>query len=81
VAVLVYLDFCCLKRPFDDQRSPRIQLETTAIAALIAEEIEADWLANTDDQLIALGRKHRDGLHVAIANPIHVLERLTGGEP
>jgi hypothetical protein len=52
-----------------------------ALHTAFAEEIEADWLATTDDQLIALGRKHRDGLHVAIANPIHVLERLTGGEP
>lgn len=33
---VVYLDLCCLKRPFDDQRSMRIQLETAAIAALIA---------------------------------------------
>lgn len=153
MAGLVYLDVCCLKRPFDDQRSPRIQLETTAIATLIdqaergvirlvrspahvlenernpredrrlaaalwlgaahvqaamtekaasrarqlaalgfaaldalhtafAEGSEADWLATPDDQLIALGRRHREALHVAIANPIHVLERLvTVGEP
>lgn len=33
---VVYLDLCCLKRPFDDQRSMRIQLETAAIAGLIA---------------------------------------------
>jgi len=36
VRELVYLDLCCLKRPFDDQRSTRIQLETAAIAGLIA---------------------------------------------
>jgi predicted nucleic acid-binding protein len=29
------MDVCCLKRAFDDQRSPRVQLETAAIAALI----------------------------------------------
>ncbi len=32
---IVYLDVCCLKRPFDDQRSTRVQLETAAVAALI----------------------------------------------
>lgn len=29
------MDVCCLKRAFDDQRSPRVQLETAAIATLI----------------------------------------------
>jgi hypothetical protein len=37
VASVVYLDLCCLKRPFDDQRSPRVQAETAAVAALVAE--------------------------------------------
>jgi hypothetical protein len=37
VSEVVYLDLCCLKRPFDDQRSTRIQLETAAIAGLIAQ--------------------------------------------
>lgn len=37
VAIVVYLDICCLKRPFDDQRSTRVQLETTAIAALVEQ--------------------------------------------
>ena len=32
---IVYLDVCRFKRPFDDQRQARIQLETTAVAALI----------------------------------------------
>lgn len=31
----MYLDVCCLKRPFDDQRSSRVQLETLAVAVLI----------------------------------------------
>lgn len=33
--VIVYLDMCCLKRAFDDQRSPRIQMETAAVASLM----------------------------------------------
>lgn len=32
---IIYLDVCCLKRAFDDQRSPRVQLEAAAVAALI----------------------------------------------
>lgn len=32
----VYLDVCCLKRPFDDQRELRVRLETEAVLALEA---------------------------------------------
>jgi predicted nucleic acid-binding protein len=35
VSDVVYLDVCCLKRPFDDQRSMRVQLEAAAVAALV----------------------------------------------
>ncbi len=35
----LYLDMCCLKRPFDDQSQPRIAVETAAvIAVLVAAE-------------------------------------------
>jgi hypothetical protein len=33
--MLVYLDICCLKRPFDDQSQTRIRLETEAVLALL----------------------------------------------
>jgi predicted nucleic acid-binding protein len=32
----VYLDMCSFKRPFDDQRQPRIRDESAAVAAIIA---------------------------------------------
>lgn len=32
----IYLDMCCLKRPFDDQTQARIRLETEAIDAILA---------------------------------------------
>ena len=39
----VYLDVCCLKRPFDDQRQDRIRLEAEAVL-LILQHVEAgDW--------------------------------------
>ena len=31
----IYLDMCCLKRPFDDQTQPRIALETAAVLAIL----------------------------------------------
>jgi hypothetical protein len=39
--MVIYLDMCCLKRPFDDQSQPRIRLETEAVLALLAIESDA----------------------------------------
>ena len=63
---IVYLDVCCLKRPFDD--------------TAYAEEAGARWLVTTDDQLIASGQRHRDALGVEIVNPIRLLESLRRGQ-
>jgi predicted nucleic acid-binding protein len=41
--MLIYLDMCCLKRPYDDQSQPRIRLETEAVLALLA--LESDTIA------------------------------------
>ena len=32
----IYLDACCLQRPFDDQTQPRIRVETEAVLAVLA---------------------------------------------
>lgn len=40
----VYLDVCSLKRPFDDQRQPRVREEATAVAIIVARA-EAGELA------------------------------------
>ena len=43
---LVYLDVCCLNRPFDDQRQARIRLEAEAVRAVLAAVADGDvrWL-------------------------------------
>lgn len=38
--MLIYLDMCCLKRPFDDQSQARIRLETEAVLSLLSMESE-----------------------------------------
>ncbi len=37
--MLVYLDSCCLNRPYDDQSQTRIALESTAILAILEQVI------------------------------------------
>ena len=57
--MLVYLDMCCIKRPFDDQLQPRIRLESEAVLGLLAAECEslrfvrspALWLENEQNPL------------------------------
>jgi predicted nucleic acid-binding protein len=39
----IYLDACCLNRPFDDQTQPRIHLEAEAVLAIIARCEAGDW--------------------------------------
>lgn len=43
-----YMDLCCLNRPFDDQRQPRVRLEAEAVLGLIqlARLGEMRWIAS-----------------------------------
>lgn len=109
--MLIYLDLCCLKRPFDDQSQARIRLESEAVLGLLAAESPEigfvrsaalvlenaqnpvirraarvrQWLESapiwTPDpamaesrtrELMALGLRSFDALHVASAELAHV---------
>ena len=39
----LYLDVCCLNRPFDDQQQDRIRLESEAVLLIIHHCAEGDW--------------------------------------
>ena len=39
----VYLDACCLNRPFDDQSQPRVRLETEAISLILEKLHQSEW--------------------------------------
>ncbi len=41
--VKVYLDVCCLNRPFDDQRQSRIRLESEAVLLILARCKSGEW--------------------------------------
>ncbi|WP_448515001.1 PIN domain-containing protein [Parathermosynechococcus lividus] len=40
----LYLDVCCLNRPFDDWGQPRIRLEAEAVVAILDHCQTGDWL-------------------------------------
>ncbi|MDY6803302.1 MAG: PIN domain-containing protein [Cyanobacteriota bacterium] len=39
----IYLDVCCLNRPFDEQTQSRIRLETEAILEIVTKFQSGDW--------------------------------------
>lgn len=39
----IYLDVCCLNRPFDDQTQDRIRLETEAVVLILGRIGADDW--------------------------------------
>lgn len=40
---LIYVDVCCLNRPFDDQTQPPIKLETQAILEMLTYCQTGEW--------------------------------------
>ncbi len=44
----IYLDVCCLNRPFDDQSQTRIDLEAEAVLSIIqsVEDNEWEWISS-----------------------------------
>jgi len=70
----IYLDVCCLNRPFDDQTQPRIRLEAEAVLLILArcEAREWEWIGSEAidleiDQTPDLERRrrvHELALHV-----------------
>ena len=39
----IYLDACCLNRPFDDQTQSRIHLEAEAVLIILARLSSGEW--------------------------------------
>ncbi len=48
ILIKIYLDVCCLNRPFDDQSQDRIRMESEAILIIIGhlEAREWDWIGS-----------------------------------
>ena len=40
----IYLDVCCLNRPFDDQLQDRIHLESEAVVTILKQVETGDWI-------------------------------------
>lgn len=47
----LYLDVCCLNRPFDDQGQDRIRLESEAVMAILTHIERGDWTWTTSEMV------------------------------
>jgi len=43
IIMKIYLDVCCLNRPFDDQTQNKIRIESDAILAILSKCISGEW--------------------------------------
>ena len=48
----IYLDVCCLNRPFDDQSQDRIHLEAEAILTILKHVDEGRWKLVSSDTVV-----------------------------
>ena len=64
----IYLDVCCLNRPFDDQ--------TQALHLACAESGGADVFLTTDDKLLHKAAACAERLRVRVENPLVWLKEV-----
>ena len=70
----IYLDVCCLNRPFDDQTQDRIHLESEAILSILNYSRTAGWSvigSETIDFEISKIPDHEKRLMVQILSTVH----------
>jgi len=70
----IYLDVCCLNRPFDDQNQDRIHLEAEAILAVLNYSRMSGWSVISSDAIdFEIGRipDHDKRLKVQILSTLH----------
>lgn len=77
----VYLDACCLNRPFDDQSQFRIRLETEAVLLVLEKFYRREWKWIGSDALLSEIRRNPDVENrqraLALLSNTHETVRLT----
>ena len=50
---LIYLDVCCLNRPFDDLQQERVRLESEAVLLILARCQQQEWRLLSSEAILA----------------------------
>ena len=79
----IYLDVCCLNRPFDDQNQNRIRLESEAILLILSHIQSGEWqwisseiVEDEIEQTPNLKRRERTHQLLSHAQITHVLTEV-----
>lgn len=75
----LYLDACCLNRPFDDQRQPRVRLEAEAISLILQKLHQREWEWVGSEALVyelsqTIDLEHRERLLLLAGQSHQVIE-------
>jgi hypothetical protein len=82
--MLIYLDNCCLQRPFDDRSQQRIRVEAEAMRPLdalhLASAVEggAHYFSTSDDRLLRTANRLDLGQTEAVSL-LHLIEEVSHG--
>src|SRR5256885_10695405 len=80
----IYLDVCCLNRPFDDQTQDRIRLEAEAVTLILGhlESKEWQWISSeaVDLEILQTADGERRNRVQLLAIHIHETVRIEAGE-
>src|SRR5213593_1623778 len=80
----IYLDVCCLNRPFDDQTQDRIRLEAEAVFLILGHVQAGDWQWITSEAVsLEIGRTvdlERRGQVWSLAELAHIYVELGEAE-
>ena len=75
----VYMDVCCLNRPFDDQSQERIKLESETVLMIFDEGVRMDIGAITPEEIRKEGLKALVG-RLDVVGAIGFLQQFEFGE-
>ena len=87
----LYMDVCCLNRPFDDQSQDRIRIESEAILAILnkclnewtlvgSEAIDYEISKIPDDEIVKKVKANNNIVKVRVENPVRWLMEVTENE-
>ncbi len=73
----IYLDCCCLQRPFDDKSDPRVAVEAEAILVVLASSSfsRVDYFCTCDDNFLRKAKSLRI-FNTKVASPTELVMGL-----
>jgi len=79
--VRVYLDLCCLKRPFDLQEEPLIRLQTEAVLSILALPSDTVELLQSPALVLENNQPRREAVGLLLSEAVDIPLNESGTDP